>query len=188
MKLYGNLTNRIEENKNYTNRELQAGDDITMYFWSDRKCYYITRVNNQKSIFVKPYEVCADQEKAGGMGHQNWLYFKTNKEMNDYLRPYGLADAVEIENPEQEWAFRYGHWNYVNRYNKQSWERCLQNAKKDARCPEDQDMVYRIARSYFRLNDEEFAKVMDGQEIVKYQRITQGISFGVRDYYYDWEF
>lgn len=28
---YGNLTNRLEEGKNYTGREIRVGDDITMY-------------------------------------------------------------------------------------------------------------------------------------------------------------
>ena len=37
-------------------------------------------------------------------------------------------------------------------------------------------------------DNEELEKVLAGKEVVKYNRITNGISFGVRDYYYDWEF
>ena len=146
-KWYGSVQNRIEEGKNYTNRELKAGDDITMYLWSDRRCYYITRVVDQKHIFVKPYEVVADREKEGGMGHQNWLYFKTIKECNDYLNKYGLGTKGEVyENAEQEWVFRYGHW-YIK-----------------------SDYWYDVKL-----------------EKPKYTRL-QPISFGVRDYYHDWEF
>ena len=51
---YGNLSNRLDENKNFTNRGIKVGDDITEYLWSDRKCYFITKVVDQKHIFVKP--------------------------------------------------------------------------------------------------------------------------------------
>lgn len=188
-KLYGNLTNRLEENKNYTRRDIQVGDDITMYYWSDRHCYYVTNVIDQKHIFVKEYEVVADRSKPGGMGHQNWMYFKTRKECNDYLRSFGLeAEENPSESSEQEWCFRYGHWNTVSRYNMDTYKKALEKAKKDCSHPEDEMSVQRVARFYFRVTDEELEKVLSGKEIVKYNRIQEGISFGVKDYYYDWSF
>lgn len=155
-KLYGSLCNRIEENKNYTGREIKEGDDITMYYWSDRHCYFITKVIDQKHIFVKEYEVIADREKVGGMGHQNWLYFKTKKEANHYmnthmtpeeLASFGTYDEDPKESSEQEWVFRYGKWNRV------------------------------LHKDYL------------GNDLSKprYEKL-QPISFGVRSYYYDWEF
>lgn len=185
--LYGNLQNRLEENRNYGG-EISAGTDITMYYWSDRHCYYVTRVIDQKHIFVKPYEVVADRSKPGGMGHQDWLYFKTASECNEYLKQYGLGHDTVIENPEQEWCFRYGHWYQVSRYNMDTWNKCLINAAKDCKNPSDTDAVIKLARFYIRLSDTDFDAIMQGKEIVKYNRITQGISFGVKDYYYDWEF
>ena len=144
IKLYGSLDNRLSEGKNYTGRELKVGDDITMYYWSDRTCYYITKVVNQKHIFVQSYKVVADRDKEGGMGHQNWVYFKTEKECNEYLKKYGLGHDDEIfESPDQEWVFRYRNWWVVSR-----------NAQGEPR----------------------------------YHKIDRGLSFGVRDYYYDWEF
>ena len=123
VKLYGSQSNRLDENKNYTGRELKVGDDITMYYWSDRRCYYITKVIDQKHIFVKEYQICADHSKEGGMGHQNWLYFKTNREMQAYLNDcmdkdlIKCVDKVNLDNiyesSEQEWIFRYNHWNIV---------------------------------------------------------------------------
>lgn len=81
-KLYGSLDNRLEEGKNYLGRELKKDDDITMYLYSDRNCYYITEVISQKEIKVKPYHICADFSKKGGQGHQDWMYFKSINEIN----------------------------------------------------------------------------------------------------------
>lgn len=151
MKAYGNLTNRIEEGRNYGKDGLiHIGDDITMYYWSDRTCYYVTEVISQKHIKVKRYEVVADQEKEGGMGHQNWVYFKTRKERNDYLLKYGLGKQTNIiEDEPEEWLFRYGKWKRVSKV------------------------------------DEFTGNVREKPE---YYDLPGKISFGVRDYYYDWEF
>lgn len=155
-KWYGNLTNRLEEGHNYSGKELAVGTDITMYYWSDRSCYFITKVVDQKHIFVKRYEVCADHHKAGGQGHQDWLYFKTAREMQEYtnkcvdeglLPDYCKHNLEEIkDNSEVEWVFRYNHW-------------------------------YEVVRS-------RWGKPLEKPEYVR----LQPISFGVRDYYYDWEF
>lgn len=189
MKLYGSLNNRFEENKNYGD-EIKVGTDITMYYWSDRHCYYVTRVINQKHIFVKPYEVCANQDEEGGMGHQNWKYFKTVKEYNEYLLAHGLNGSVDtFENPEEEWQFRYGHWYQVNRYSRDTYDHVIAIATKDCKVNCDPDAILKLARFYLReLTDEEIEDIKNGKEIVKYQKIKQGISFNIRDYYYDWEF
>ena len=148
MKLYGNLVNRLEEGQ--TVPEIKPGTDITMYYYSDRTCYFVTRVIDQKHIFVKRYEVVADRDKEGGIGHQNWLYFKSVKDCNKYLQKYGLGTDKEVfENSEQEWVFRYNHWYEVYR--------------KDV------------------FNRKPLPKPL-------YHRISEGLSFGKRDYYYDWEF
>jgi len=156
-KWYGNIGNRIEEGHNYTKEPLKEGVDVTMYYWSDRTCYYITKVVDQKHIFVHRYEVCADHSKPGGMGHQDWLYFKTIKEERQYINDCidkGLIKGLEKEdidsikeNSDEEWVFRYNHWCQV------------------------------------------FRKDMLGNTLEKpnYYKL-QPVSFGVRNYYYDWEF
>ena len=148
-KWYGSIDNRLEENRNHLGREIRVGDDITEYLWSDRHCYYVTRVDSQKHIFVKPYQVCADQDKAGGMGHQDWLYFKTIKEEHEYLNKHFPEKGYPTENinepAEIELAFRYNHW-------------------------------YKVSRMFY------------GQPLEKPMYERMNISFGVRDYYYDWEF
>ena len=155
MKFYGSIDNRLSENKNYLQHPISIGDDLTEYFWSDRCCYYVTRIIDQKHIFVKRYEVCANHHTADGMGHQDWLYFKTNREMQEYtnrcvreglLPDYCYHELSEIkENSEIELVYRYGAW-----YTKS-------------------DYWYDVKL-----------------EKPKYHKIN--ISFGVRDYYYDWEF
>lgn len=149
MKWYGNLDNRLMEGK--TVPEIKEGMDITMYYWSDRTCYYVTKVVDQKHIFVKEYEVVADRDKEGGMGHQNWCYFKTKKECNDYLLKYGLGKQLNniIEDEPEEWVFRYNKWKRV--------------ARKDGWTGEP-------------------------LEKPKYYDLSGKVSFGVRDYYYDWSF
>lgn len=153
-KWYGSISNRLEENKNYLHRDIQVGDDLTEYLWSDCHCYYVTRVIDQKHIFVKPYQVCADHSKEGGMGHQNWMYFKTIKEMHEYLNSCHLVfqgkevhyDTENVqENGEIELVFRYNHWYTKTEY----WY---------------------------------------GTKLEKPQYNKINISFGVREYYYDWSF
>lgn len=151
MALYGSLNNRMDEGRNLLGRPIRAGDDITMYFWSDRHCYYVSEVIDQRHIMVLPYHVVADHDKAGGMGHQNWLYFKSVNERNRYLnrflkegdRPY-RTDLPEAK--PDEWVFRWGQWRRVVR------------------------------------------RLVDGKEVKGTAKLSGKVSFGVRDYYYDWEF
>lgn len=187
-KWYGSINNRIEEGHNYNKDKLiHVGDDITMYLWSDRHCYFVTRVVDQKHIFVKKYEICANQEGEGGMGHQDWMYFKSVKECNEYLKKYGKGHKGEIfEYTEDEWVFRYNSWKQVSRFTKDKWDKCLQEAKE--KFPYNLNQQKSFARYLFALGDEDFQKVMDGKEVVKYHPLSGKVSFGVRDYYFDWEF
>ena len=158
-KIYGNLTNRFEEGKNYTGREIKVGDDITMYHWSDRTCYYVTEVENQKRIKVREYHVCADKEKATGMGHQEWKYFKSMREYDKYT---GLTrDECEYEKFDREitWVFRYGKWMQECRFTEENY--CSERELKSLQ-----------SKGYYN----------------RYSNLSGKVSFGVRDYYYDWEF
>lgn len=173
-KWYGSVHNRIEENKNYNkDNQIHVGDDVTKYYWSDRKCYYVTKVINQEHIFISEYYVCADRELQGGMGHQNWVYFKTSKEYNEYLAKYGLSLVKEREKePQYELMLKNGVWKEANRYN---WDWISKKEKWQ------QNMIL----SYLTPKQQE--KVKSGKEVVKYSDFGN-ISFGVKDYYYDWEF
>lgn len=52
MKLYGSITNRLEENKMYCD-EIKVGTPATQYLWSDTHAYEVVEVINQKHIFVR---------------------------------------------------------------------------------------------------------------------------------------
>lgn len=161
-RIYGSITNRFEEGKNYTGREINVGDDITMYHWSDRTCYYVTEVINQKRIKVKPYHVCADKEKTTGMGHQEWKYFKSLLERNKYL---GLIrDDIDYDALEREetWVFRYGKWM--------------------------QEFTYNTEDKYDGNTERELKSLQNKGYYNRYFDLSGKVSFGVRDYYYDWEF
>lgn len=176
MKLYGNLTNRFEENKNYNkDKQIHVGDDITKYHYSDRTCYYVTEVLSQKHIKVKKYYVCADHSKPGGLGRQNWLYFKTRAEYNKYInsvfKDRDLDENVKDDSPI-ELVYRYNKWML-----------------KDTYTPKDLDsenMFGNKLRDVFFTN-KEVKKLEEGKNISRYYNFGN-ISFGVKDYYYDYEF
>ena len=157
---YGNLTNRLEEGKNYTGREIRVGDDITMYSYSDRDCYYVTAVESQKRIKVKRYYVCVDRSKPGGMGHQDWMYFKDRREFHAYIHVEGWTDEDYAQyDREETWVFRYNKWMLEHTYTEENY--CTEREKKSL----EKNGFY---KRYFDLSGK--------------------VSFGVRDYYYDWEF
>ena len=53
MKLYGSLTNRLEENKNHTNKDIEVGTLATVYLWSDRNAYEVIKVFNQNHLIIR---------------------------------------------------------------------------------------------------------------------------------------
>jgi hypothetical protein len=174
-KWYGNIMNRIEEGHIFgDDKTIKEGMDITMYFYSDRDCYYVTRVIDQKHIFVKRYHVVADHSKKNEMGHQNWLYFKTLKEENAYLNSYkpNKYNADPIENQEEEWVFRNNSWKRVSRWTLEQ----IEAAKKN-------HLLF-----YIELSDKEKQKLAEGKEVVKYNKLSGNVSFGSKNYYHDWEF
>lgn len=112
MKLEGNLINRILETKKVD--EIVVGTDITECYYSDRCCYYVTKVIDQKHIFVRKYFVAPDWSQPPMSN--NWLYFKDQKEYIEYQKnncPYMKKDCF-IYNPdldkEEEWVLRYNKW------------------------------------------------------------------------------
>ena len=52
---YGNLTNRLEENKQFC-EEIKVGTGVTEYFYSDRHAYEVVEVTDQKHIAIREYD------------------------------------------------------------------------------------------------------------------------------------
>lgn len=166
MKYYGNLFNRLEEGKDLVD-QIKVGDDVTMYFWSDRKCFFVTEVIDQKHIKVKEYIVLADQDSPKMSNH--WKYFKTAKEAKEYFNKYNPEVKYQPSEPyEIEWVYRYGNWHSAKKWN---LKKC-----------EDKAINPRI---FFQGKD--LDKVLEGKDVYKYNKLEK-VSFGRRDYYYDYQF
>lgn len=194
MGVYGNLTNRLEEGQVRTvDGLIHVGDDITMYLYSDRMCFHVTRVIDQKHIFVSPYYVCADHSKSGGMGHQDWMYFKTNKEMQEYLRLYFPDTPTPKEEPvpEEEWKLRYNKWRGVKIFTAADFaaEKAAlkEHYENDGVKLTEEELIDKTA-CRFTLDKKLQSKLIEGSDIETYYELSGDVSIGVRDYYYDWEF
>ena len=175
MKWYGSIDARLSEGKNYLNRAPQAGDDITLYHWSDQTCYYITEVISDKEIKVRPYYVCAEAGNCGP-GHQNWKYVKSINERNKYLNEHfgnKNYDTDLEESAEETWVYRYGKWMEKITFNQKTIDTIKARAGWCTWTPR---------------NAKEAKKLERGESIVRYLNLDGKISFGIRDYYYDWTF
>lgn len=171
---YGSVQNRIEEGHNFTGREIRPGDDGTIYMWSDRHPFWVEAVESQTRIKVREYYHCADHSKPGGMGHQDWLLFKTWDEWNaygaKYFPQYHNAGEHRDEPEAQTWVFRYGKWMREQTY--------TAPVKFDER------------ESLFcsPLTDREKKSLEKHGFYKRYYNLSGKVSFGVAEYYYDWEF
>lgn len=80
-KWYGNLTNRIEEDRQYT-PEIKVGTGMTEYLWSDRHAYEVIAVKDQKHVTVREY----DHKLKGDAFSNDWELISNpenrTKEMN----------------------------------------------------------------------------------------------------------
>lgn len=86
-KWYGSLENRLEENQKEI-PTIEVGMGVTEYLWSDRHAYEVTRVVNQKDVFIREYDV----KHNGSYGNDDWELISNP------------------ERKEQEIVYRYGNW------------------------------------------------------------------------------
>lgn len=101
MKYYGSVQNRIMENQNEI-PEIKVGMGVTEYLWSDRNAYEVTKVVNQKDVFIRRYDV---KNVGAGFGDNTWEL---------------------ISNPdgyEKEVVFRYGNWYEKISYTKEGLDK-----------------------------------------------------------------
>lgn len=79
---YGSFQNRLEENKMFTD-EITVGTGVTEYFYSDRKPYEVTEVEDQKHITVRTL----DHKRVDNYGMsdcQEYVYI-SNPDNPEYL-------------------------------------------------------------------------------------------------------
>lgn len=65
--LYGSLTNRLEENRQFCD-EITVGTGVTEYSWSDRHAYEVVEVTDQKHVKIREY----DHKCVGGAYSNDW--------------------------------------------------------------------------------------------------------------------
>lgn len=160
MKLYGSLNNRIEENKMYCD-EIKVGTGMTKYSWSDREAYEVVKVVDQTNVFVRRY----DHKAVGEPMSNNWELISNES------------------NPVIELKLRNGVWYRVCYYSKESW---MAMAQKDTAW-KTAEAAYNYYRFMSRLTEKQLEKIEAGKTVKAYKKFGN-ISFGVADYYYDYEF
>ena len=104
MKLYGNLQNRLEENKMFCD-EIKVGTGVTEYYYSDRRAYEVIEVKDQKHITIREY----DHKLKGEAFTNDWelVSNKNNRVIelvkrgnNWYSAKTATIENIESENPE----------------------------------------------------------------------------------------
>lgn len=89
---YGSVTNRIDENRMFC-PTIEVGTGVTEYLYSDRNAYEVTRIIDQKHVYIREYDV----KPAGEPMSNNWDLISN-------------PNNIEIEV-----KFRYKNWHKVFR-------------------------------------------------------------------------
>lgn len=67
MQWYGNVINRLYEDKNFTN-QIEVGTGMTEYLWSDRLAWEVIAVKDQRHVTVREL----DAKCVGGAYSNDW--------------------------------------------------------------------------------------------------------------------
>jgi hypothetical protein len=145
---YGNLTNRLEENRMFCN-EIKVGTGMTEYCYSDRHPYEVVEVKDQKHVKVRQL----DHKHIGdGCMDNNWELVSNENNSIRTLTKRG----------------KYWYWTVI--------------VTKDIL-----DSIDKIETKLFLChNDIEIDKLKEKGKITRYHRAN--VSFGIANYYYDYEF
>ena len=148
-KLEGSIINRIYEGNTFVD-EIKVGTPVTEYFWSDRHVHEVTKVIDQKHVFIR--EMKAIRTDDNGMSdYQTWRYESDPK-----------AHEVEL-------VKRGDVWYEVHTYTKERYDYLVKNSW----CG-------------WVLTESQWKRIDEGKDVKKYTKMN--ISFGIADYYYDFEF
>lgn len=103
-KWYGSLNNRLDENQKEI-PNIEVGMGVTEYLWSDRHAYEVTKVVNQKDVFIRRYDV----KHIGEYGNDEWELISNEN------------------NKEMEVVYRYGNWYLKIIYTTESLNKMKEN-------------------------------------------------------------
>jgi hypothetical protein len=145
---YGNLTNRLEENRMFC-KEIEVGTGMTEYSYSDRHPYEVDEVKDQKHVKVREL----DHKHVGdGCMDNNWELVSNEHNSVRMLTKRGT----------------YWYWNI--------------EATKDIL-----DSIDKIETQLFLChNNISVDQLRAKGKVTRYHRAN--VSFGIADYYYDYEF
>lgn len=163
MKLYGSLNNRFDENKMYC-KEIEVGTGMTRYDWSDRHAYEVVKVNDQTNVFVREY----DHKHIGEAMTNTWELISNEN------------------NPVIELKLRNGVWYRVSYYSKENWLKMAQAAFENGTW-KTVESAYDYYRFMSCLTEKQLEKIEQGKTVKAYKKFGN-VSFGVAEYYFDYEF
>ena len=162
MKLYGSIDNRFEEGRQFV-EEIKVGTGVTEYGWSDRHPYEVTKVVDQKHIFIR--EMDAIRTDKNGMSDAQSYEYKSN-----------------LNNPEIELAKRGNVWYRVRRFTKKMW---LEKAESD-KSFKTKEVAYNYYVGMAGLTESQRKNLEDGKEVKQYHKMN--ISIGIMEKYFDYSF
>lgn len=154
VKWYGNLSNRLDENKMFT-KTIEVGTGMTEYMWSDRRAYEVVEVIDQKHVKVREYTA----KHIGEAYENNWEL---------------LSDE---NNPVCLMTKRGKYWYWTVEITSDILDE-IENCK-------DANRKFELSL-FLAHNEVDTEKLRKKGKITRYHRAN--VSFGIADYYYDYEF
>lgn len=152
-KWYGSINNRVDENKMFV-PTIEVGTGVTEYHWSDRDAYEVTKVIDQKHVYIRELK---HTKKDGAEWYSNsWVLSSDETKPEIYLVKRGKYWYAEVTvTPEEAQA-----------------------------AIDNNDMDFAIWAAH---NDIDLRTAATAQRTTKRYH-KRNVSFGVADYYYDYEF
>ena len=163
-KWYGNISNRVDENKMYC-KEIEVGTYATEYMWSDRHAYEVVEVIDQNHVFIRR--------------------LKSIRTDN-----YGMSDAQsyryesDLSRPVEEIKKTKSGWHRVNTY---SVEKVKETANRYQKYLNEEHALGKYTKTEIAEFIKWIKRAEKGKE-VKELASKINISFGVADEYYDYSF
>lgn len=162
MKLYGSLTNRLEEGKQFC-EEITVGTGMTEYLYSDRHAYEVIEVTDQKHVTVREY----DHKHVGEPFTNDWELISNPN------------------NPARKLERRGNTWYWTQTVTAADVQDILDcdsvYSNDDSSNP---DLLYK--RHALRMAGFDLDKIVAKGKQTK--RGKANVSFGKAEYYYDFEF
>ncbi len=163
-KLYGRLNNRLEENKMYCD-EIKVGTGATIYLYSDRHAYEVTKVINQQHVFIR--KMNAKRIDKNGLSNYQEYEFTSN-----------------LESPEIELIKRTnGLWFRVDEFSKEKWLKMA----KEHRVSDNENVEYNYYKMMSGLTFKQLEKIEQNKIVKRYSKFGN-ISFGIMQQHFDYSF